>query len=436
VSVPVDYDDPDGPSFDVPITRHLAGDQANRIGTLLVNPGGPGVGGTDMAVFADQAFGAEILERFDIVGWDPRGTATSTPSIDCIDDYDAYFAGPDVTPDDDAERQQLVDVARRLSDRCTTENAAILDHVGTNDTARDMNTIREALGEAQISYLGFSYGSELGATWATMFPETVRAAVLDGASDPHADMVELALQQATGFETALTSYLAQCSSDTSCAFHNGGDAEGAFDALMTELDAAPIPSTLDRPDVTRGVALTAVAEAMYSSAYWVQLSGALASAQLGDGSGLISLWDGYYVRTGIDTWSNATEAMQVIRCMDQVERPTVAEVDADAPRYDEAAPRLGMRVSRTYPCSFFPVPRDPRTPITGRGAGPILVIGTTGDPVTPLAGTRAMAGALEDARLVVVTAAQHTGYGANSCVDDAVSAYLVDLVLPDDDLQC
>ena len=190
------------------------------------------------------------IERFDIVGWDPRGTGLSEPAIDCIDDYDRYFASTDITPDDDTERQEIIGLAEEFADQCVANNEDYFAFVGTNNSARDMNAIREALGEEQISYFGFSYGSELGATWATLFPETVRAAVLDGAADPNADGLEASLQQAAGFEGTLTTYLAQCSDDPQCAFHNGGDAEGAFDELMESLDEQPIPSVPGRPDVT------------------------------------------------------------------------------------------------------------------------------------------------------------------------------------------
>ena len=173
--------------FELYLARHLATKPDERIGTLLVNPGGPGFGGSELAVHADQIYGQTLLDHFDIVGWDPRGTGASEPAIDCIDDYDHFFAGADITPDDEAERQQLVDLAKEFADDCVDKNADILQYVGTNNSARDMDAIRRALGEDTISYFGFSYGSELGATWATMFPDTVRAAVLDGAVDPTAD---------------------------------------------------------------------------------------------------------------------------------------------------------------------------------------------------------------------------------------------------------
>ena len=184
-TVPMDYTDPSKGKFELNIARHLA-KPSERIGSLLVNPGGPGFGGTDFALFAEQNFGQALLDHFDIVAWDPRGTGASEPKIDCIDDYDHFFATGDITPDDAAERQQLVDLAKEFATDCVDKNGAFYQYVGTNNSARDMDAIRAALGEAKISYLGFSYGSELGATWATLFPSTVRAAVLDGAVDPTA----------------------------------------------------------------------------------------------------------------------------------------------------------------------------------------------------------------------------------------------------------
>ena len=436
LEVPVDYDDPDGPTFDLFVARHRATDQENKIGSLLVNPGGPGFGGSDFAIFADQVYNQELLDRFDIIGWDPRGTGQSEPGIDCIDDYDHYFSGTDITPDDDEEKQQIVALAEEFANNCVERNADYFEYVGTNNSARDMDSIRRALGEDQISYFGFSYGSELGATWATLFPETVRAAVLDGAADPTATLTEGGVQQAAGFEQSIATFLAECSDDPSCAFHNDGDAEGAFDALMLELDDEPIPSEPGRPDITRGVALQAVAQAMYSQSFWDRLYEALADAQEGDGSGLLSLYDSYYQRKADGTWGNELEAFQTISCMDDPERPTVEEDDATAAQYLEVAPRFAPNTTGTYFCTFFPPAIDPRVDVTGAGAGPIVVVGTTGDPATQLSSTRAMVDTLEDGRLVVVDADQHTGYRVNDCVDNAVHRYLIDLEVPPEETDC
>ena len=426
LEVPIDYDDPSLGTIDLYVARHLA-DPAQRIGSLLVNPGGPGFGGSDFAIYADQVYSQVLLDHFDIVGWDPRGTGLSDPPIDCVDDYDLYFANTDITPDDDAERQRLIDVAQDFTANCVDKNE-ILPYVGTNNSARDMNAIREALGEDTISYFGFSYGSELGATWATLFPETVRAAVLDGAADPNADFVESGVQQATGFEASIATFLAKCSANPGCAFYNDGDAESAFDQLMLDIDENPIPTVDGRPALSRGMALTGVADAMYSEQLWPQLEDALAAAQNGDGSGLLALYDDYYVRQPDGTYDNSLEAFQVIFCQDDPARLTVEEDNSTAQDYNLAAPRFAPGTTGSYFCTFFPEARDPRVAITGIGAGPILVMGTTGDPATPLQSTENMANALEDGRFVIVTADQHTGYGVNQCAYDVIDNYLIDPV--------
>jgi pimeloyl-ACP methyl ester carboxylesterase len=436
LDVPIDYSDPSLGNFRLFLVRRRANDQAHKVGSLLINPGGPGAGGAIFAAGADFVLKQDLLDKFDVIGWDPRGTAYTRPAIDCIDDYDKYYAGTDITPDTPEERQQIIDLAKDLEDRCVSKNSAILQHVGTNDSARDMDSIRRALGEDKISYFGFSYGSELGATWATLFPQTVRAAVLDGAVDPTLGLTEAGNEQTVGFEHTLGLYLDACAKDADCAFHNDGATAQAFDQLMHNLDDKPIPSKPGRPDITRGVALQAVATAMYDSSLWNQLSEALTDAQKDDGAGLLALWDSYYNRDPDGTWPNFIEAFQVITCMDDTERPTVEQDDANAQQLSKLAPRFAPNTTGTYTCTWFPEPEHPRVPITGAGAGPIVVIGTTGDPATPLAGTEVMAKTLQDGRLVIVTADKHTGYGENDCVDNAVGDYLIDLKVPPKQTQC
>ncbi len=437
IKVPIDYDDPSQGTFTLHMVRHLAENEDERIGTLLVNPGGPGFPALDFALHADVLYDKALLDKFDIVAWDPRGVGSSTPFIDCFSDYDHFFDNGDITPDTDAEKQQNVDLAKESTDDCVTQNPTILQHVATNDSARDIDSIRRALGEDQISYFGFSYGSELGATWATLFPDTVRAAVLDGATDPTVGLQQRGLEQMKAFESSLDTFLQQCSADAKCKFHNGGDAAGAFDTLMAKMDENPLPALEDRPKLTRGAALQGVAEAMYSDADWPTLAVALDEAQDGDGSGLMGLYDRYFERQRDGTYDNSLEAFNVISCMDSTERPTVAESDAFAAQMMQAAPRLSPATIGSYSCTFFPPSDDPRVAITGAGAGPIVVVGTTGDPATPLASSRAMAHALEDGVLVVVQANQHTGYNVNDCVNEAVDDYLVDPTkVPANELFC
>ena len=270
-----------------------------------------------------------------------------------------------------------------------------------------------------------------------MFPDTVRAAVLDGASDPEADALESSLQQMAGFEASLDTFLARCSADDDCAFHNNGDAEAAFDDLLDELDDEPIPSEPGRPPVNRDVAITAAVQSMYSQSFWPALERSLAAAQFGDGAGLLALHDSYYQRSGDGSYGNELEAFQTISCADTAERLTVEETDAQAALFSEVAPHLSPEGSvGGYFCTFFPESTDPRITITGAGAGPIVVIGTTGDPATPFESTVRMSNTLEDGRLVIVEADQHTGYGVNRCVIDVVNDYLIELTAPADETEC
>ena len=430
LDVPVDHANPSGATVSLYTVRHLATDQANRIGSLLVNPGGPGYGGSGLAYGADGIYGEQLLARFDIVGWDPRGTGYSEPAVDCIADYDTYFA-IDSSPDTPDEHQQLVDLGREFAAACQDANGELLPHLSTEDSARDMDAIRRALGETTISYFGFSYGSELGATWATLFPDTVRAAVLDGAVDPTVPYLQQNLQQATGVETALSHFLAECSADDRCPFHNGGDAEGAFDELHAAIDDAPLPApTPGRPSITQGVLATAVAQAMYDESYWPELARALDDLQQGDGVGVLSLYDEYFGYFD-GTWDNALEAYFAIGCLDDPGSTGPEDLFSHELDFAAAAPRVGRGwLAELAFCSVWPVPAVGPVEVTGAGAGQILVMGTTGDAITPLQSTRRMADALENGRLVVVDATQHTGYGVSPCGDDTVDTYLLDPTTP------
>ncbi len=437
LTVPLDYADPQGETLDLWVVRHRADDEA-RIGVLMANNGGPGAAASTIARDASRWFPEELTERFDIVSWDPRGTGVSGGSVDCIDseEYDRFFSSGDVTPDDEAERQELVDLQRELAERCVERVGDALQYIGTNNSARDMDAIRQALDEPQVSYFGFSYGSELGGVWATLFPATVRAAVFDGAADPGADAVEATRQQWIGFESALNTFLAECSETESCAFHNDGAAAEAFDALLLELDSEPLPSADGRTDVNLSVAVTGVVQAMYSDRFWPSLERALEDAADGDGAGLLQLNDLYYQRDADGSYSDLLESFQAISCADDPERPTVEESDAEAEELIGVAPRLFPFTSGSYTCTFFPESLDPRIEITGVGAGPIVVIGTTGDPSTPLESSRQMAESLEDGRFVIVEANQHTGYGVNRCILDVVHDYLIQLIAPENDTVC
>jgi pimeloyl-ACP methyl ester carboxylesterase len=435
IEVPFDYADPDQGSFVLNVKKHNAASPADRIGSMMVNPGGPGFGGSSLADDAQYYFSQDLLDHFDIIAWDPRGTGESTPAVNCVDTFDEYF-GLDSPPETPEEKQALIDASQAFNDKCAENSGTILPYISTQASAQDINSLRLALGEEKVSFFGFSYGSELGTTWATMFPETVRAIVVDGAVDPNASSTQEGMNQAKGFEGQLATFLKQCSERTTCEFHNDGNAEAVFDKLVLDIDSKPLEVSKDRTMVTQGVLFTAVAQAMYSDYYWPQLSEALSAAQGGDGKGILQLYDDYYQRKEDGTYGNELEAFLAISCLDDPGATSTEEVDSHIEEFIAAAPRLGGNFAYGYSCALWPVKQAAKVTITGKGAGPIVVVGTTGDPATPLDSTRKMALGLEQGILIVVDANQHTGYGANSCVVKAVDDYLIKLIVPTNELTC
>ena len=439
VTVPVDYADPQGATIDLWVTRHRTSQVDERVGTLLVNNGGPGVPASSIAASVRGFLMDPLIERFDIVSWDPRGTGVSGGSVDCIEDteYDRYYGSSDITPETDEERQALIDLAQDFAAACEEQDGQLLAYLGTNNSARDLDAIRQALGEEQVSYLGYSYGSELGAVWATLFPDTVRAAVLDGAAHPDSEGLEPTKLQHLGFENVFNAFLAQCSDAPSCPFHNDGDAEGAFDELLADLDENPVPGPDGRPLVGQEIAVGGAIQAMFSDRRWPALERALNDAANGEGSGLLALHDSYLQRDPSDgSYSNLIESFQAITCADDPDRLNPEESDERAADLIGIAPRLFPYTTGSYTCGFFPASADPRIEITGQRAGPIVVIGTTGDPTTPLASSAAMADALDEGTLVTVEANQHTAYRSGDCINETVHRYLIWLEVPEADARC
>ncbi|MGI9052489.1 MAG: alpha/beta hydrolase [Ilumatobacteraceae bacterium] len=434
LDVPLDYDDPDGDQISLYVVRRRA-PAATRIGSLLVNPGGPGFGGSFLAEIAQNVYGEELLASFDIIGWDPRGTEESEPFIDCVDAYDPYF-GIETGPDDPEAEAQLQEAARQFAAGCAERSGDALNHISTVDAARDMDAIRAALNEDEISYFGASYGTRLGATWATLFPETVRAAVLDAALDPTTGRVQGLIDQAAGFRRTLSLFLADCAANPTCSFHNGGDPEGAFAALVASLEQNPIPTAEGRPPLVDGVFEVGVAEALYAESQWPQLAESLAAAQRGDGTGLLALYDQYYVRQPDGTYGNNLEAYFAITCADDPAVGGVETAVAQRPQFVAASTVGYTQAYELVVCASLPGQPVEPFEITGAGAGPIMVVGNTGDPATPYEGSRLMAETLEDGFFVSVEAATHGAYGLNDCIDSAIETYLVDLTIPEGELTC
>lgn len=432
LTVPVDHFDSDGPTLDVYVLRRPADDRAARIGSLVVNPGGPGFGAESVVRGATEVFGEEILAVFDIVGFDPRGTGKSTPAIDCIDDYDALIGATDLTPADDAARRAQIDEVAAYAEACVERTGDAIARMSTAATARDIDLLRRALGEETISFFGTSYGCELGATWATLFPDTVRAAVLDGCADPTADPLESARQQAIGFQSSVEVFLERCLEvGDECPIPHDGDPADALRTLWARAADGGIASMPGRPPVNESVLQTATIVSMYSEDIWPTFATGIDMALDGDGSVLTQLADAYLQRRDDGSWGNELEAFAVISCMDARRIPTADEQAAFDAELSDIAPLVypdGLFTWST--CNELPTPADEPVTITGEGSTTLLVIGNTGDPATPFASTKRMADALASSVLVAVESNDHGGYGSNDCIDDTVHRYLIDGTIP------
>jgi len=415
ISVPFNYASPELGSFTLPLTRLRALDDDLRQGVLLVNPGGPGAPGSSLAQNAAYYFSKDLMTHFDIVGWDPRGTGASTPTFDCGDSYNDFFAN-----------ERTVASTQKFVDACREKNPQIISHMSTAASARDIETIRIALGEEKISYFGFSYGSTLGATWATLFPNTVQAAVFDAAANPNSTGAERRLTQAEGFEKQLTAFLAQCSKKASCAFHNNGKAEQAFDELLKT-----------EATVNATVVLTATASSLYDDSAWEDLAKALQSAQDGNGELLLDLYNSYYYQdAGYEANRNVSEASIATICDDETQRMSTAEVDAQIDLFIRTSPRFGNFFGRDYTCALWPSKESPQLPVDISSTAPIVVIGSSNDPVTPLASSQSMSAALQNSRFISVNSSRHTSYLKNDCATQLVDAFLIKETLPPKNSHC
>ena len=443
LTVPLDYAAPDGETIGIHVERRPADDESAKLGAMLVNPGGPGEPGTTVAAGASGYFREPLLRYFDIVGFDPRGTGQSDP-VDCLSDsaLDTYVAA-DPDPSTPAETREFVQQARALGRGCRQLSGELASHISTVEAARDMDVLRAALDEQVMTYFGFSYGTELGATYAELFPGRVGRFVLDGAVDPTLGAREEALTQAKGFETALHAYVANCLDVTDSCFLGDSVEEGLqrIHDLLAQIEQQPLPTTSGR-DLTGGLALYGVITPLYSRSTWILLSQALRSAMDGDGSDLMRLADLYTSRSSDGSYSkNTMEAFPAISCLDDPEGIRPSEVPAEYPAFDEASPTFGRSFAwGLVACRHWPPARgvhpEPLT-IDAAGAPPIVVVGTTRDPATPLAWAQALASQLDSGVLIERDGDGHTGYNSgNDCVDGAVESYLVEGKVPPDGLTC
>jgi pimeloyl-ACP methyl ester carboxylesterase len=443
LEVPLDYTEPDGRTAQIGVLRHRA--TGDRIGSLLVNPGGPGASGMGLgASMSRRLERSPIGQRFDIVGFDPRGVGASTPTIDCLNDaeWEVERADLDVDPSPEGVAQTEAE-NQQYAQRCTERSggAEVLANVGTRDVVRDVDILRQALGDEKLTYLGYSYGTRIGSAYAEAFPQNVRALVLDGALDPEQTTVERTVDQNAGFQKAFDAFAADCAKEPTCPL--GTDparATANFQALTRPLMDRPVPADGGARRLSYPDAVTGTIQALYLSDFWPLLSRGLSALASGDGTILMRLADMYNDRDQDGGYGNGIEAFIVISCVDEERITERAEQGELIRRANEAAPfRDDGRgvVAALDPCAFWPAPptSEPHTPQV-QGLPPTLTVSVTGDPATPYQAGVDLAKALSGS-LLSVDGAQHTvALQGNRCVDDTVSAYLVDLRLPPDGARC
>ncbi|MGO2110311.1 MAG: alpha/beta hydrolase [Pseudoclavibacter sp.] len=440
VSAPMDWSD--SSKGDVELAMLKVPARGESQGTIFVNPGGPGASGMDIAASAEFFMGEDVLDNYDIVGWDPRGVGMST-DIDCLNDEEMdeyYYPTPDPAEESMSE-QELIDIwtqeAREMGAKCLENTGPALEFVDTDSTIRDLDMMRALVGDVQLGYLGFSYGTELGAYYIDAFPERAGRMVLDGAVDPSLDPLESSLAQRQGFISAIEAYLDDCLSSTECPFT--GSTDDALDQINETMDAVDeaLPRNTDGRTLTSSVIDTAISASMYTQSNWVVLSDAFAAYDAsGDVSGFFAIADNYNDRGPDGTYtSNLQEAFMVISCMDS---PPVTDEEAIVAYNEQMAEldpfsRPGFETVGDLFCEQFPF-QSRNTPheVSGAGANPVLVIGTTGDPATPYEQAVSLADQLESATLLTFEGEGHTvyGLGGSACIDDMVDDYFVNGTVP------
>lgn len=444
VDVPLDYAEPDGGSTRLRVLRVPASEGEATRGSLLVNPGGPGGSAVDYAQLADFIVSEQVRANFDVVGVDPRGVGESNP-IWCVDapTMDGVMA-MDPTPDTAEEAEAGYTSTTKTGEACKEKYPELIGHVSTYEAAQDMDIVRELLGDERLNFLGKSYGTFLGATYAGQFPQRAGNMVLDGAIAPDLTNKEVNLGQAKGFEMATQAWVASCVDSGQCPL--GSDATTATKGLndfFASLDADPLPVQGDPrvTELTEGWATIGVAQAMYTPSYWDTLTQALQAAKEGDGTPLFSLAEEYAGRSDDGTYdTNIMQVITAINCLDRGD--TKASADEMAQRVDEfsqAAPVWGeMMAFSSNSCAAWPIEAtgEPE-PIAATGSGPLLVVGTTRDPATPYEWAERLAGQLEGGHLLTYDGDGHTAYlQGSSCVDTAVDAYLMNGEPPADGATC
>jgi len=442
-TAPLDWANPATGRIELALVRQRA-TSGKRLGSLLVNPGGPGASGFDfVANNVDYATSKRLQASYDIVGFDPRGVNRSTP-VKCYTDpaeLDSYLY--DIlsgTPGTDSWLAAAAASNRAFGARCEELTGPLLATVDTASAARDLDMLRAALGDTTLNYLGYSYGTLLGQVYAELFPGKTGRLVLDGAVDPASTDFELSSTQAQGFESAFTAFLVDCATATDCPFTGTTNQSLAqVRKLLDTLDASPLKNS-DGRQLGSATMFTAIILPLYSRDNWQLLRQLFTDVFKSDPSSAFQLADSYNGRGADGKYAaNETEAFIAINCLDVPGSADPTQMRAEAAQLKELAPVFGPQMSwGGTGCPNWPVPpvRE-RVAIVAPGSADILVVGTTNDPATPYKWAKKVASSLEKGHLVTFKGEGHTAYNkSNACVDDAVDNFLVDGTVPAADPMC
>jgi pimeloyl-ACP methyl ester carboxylesterase len=431
VAVPQDWAAPDpGRTFQISLLRARAAGQANRLGSLLVDPGGPGGSGVSLAVALSGSLPVDITRRFDVVGFDPRGVGRSN-AVKCFSDADLDTSfGYEPDPRSQAEFDEFVAFSRRIADQCASRQGEALRYFSTEQTARDLDAIRAALGEEKLTYLGYSYGTLLGAVYAQLFPDRVRALVLDGAVDPTQKSVAGVESQARGFELAFGHFAEWCRQNNPTRCRLPADVRGYLADLLQSARSSPVVHS-DGRKATPGWIMTAVLAAMYSESSWPIAAAALVNLARGDARLIFGLADSYTQRNSSGHYTNLFDIFTVVGCTDDDASPTLEQIRQLQSQWRDRYPVIGAQFAVGMAiCSIWPAKRDPYPVGAARGAPPIVVVGTTGDPATPYEQTAKLAGMLGTGVVLTWQGEGHTAYPQTRCITEAVNNYLLNVVPP------
>ncbi len=437
LTVPLDHGAPGGETIELALARRPAsGKAAERIGSLVINPGGPGASGVELVEQLGSAMDQRVLDRFDLVGFDPRGVGRSAP-VACIEDKAAVNA-LDGDPDNPAEIERIAAAQRAIGAACLTRYPSLLAHLSTAATTMDLDLIRLALGDETLTYLGFSYGTEIGSAYARRYPERIRALVLDGAVAPDLRQVDLARAQAEGFERAFSNFVERCRTDPRCVA--GADVRALHHHVRAMVEQAPI--AVSRAGEDRDLAIgdfqMGVVSALYDQTLWAYLAQGLVEAAAGDGATLLALADLYHQRRADGSYPNHADANLAITCADSDERYDVDNAARLAVDLARTAPTFGAQLGWSMlSCHGWPTLPDERlAPIAEPSPGTppdraIVVVGTLHDPATPFVWAQQLTAALgPTARLLTWDGEGHTAYLKSPCVTNAVDLFLVTLKPP------